>query len=335
MRFLLLSAAFLPCFLLNCGYVGPIAPPSPQIPSPVNNLTVVERDNQLFITFTTPSHTTDALPIQRFSDVDLRIGPNVTPFDFERWAASAKRYDSPLPENGDDDSDDPHSIPVTVKIPVSEWEGKRVDVAVRTSVRKGEHYSQWSNRVSLEVIPPLLPPQVKFEATREGYKLTWLEKVAGARYDVLRQSPGEKALATVGVAEKPEYVDTTSQWDTPYTYEVIARKGTAESLPSDPVKANHPDTFAPSVPTSIVVLAGPDSVEVTWARSPEADTKGYYVYRSTNGSPFERQGDLVMIPTFSDHKVEHGKTYRYAISAVDQKSNISEKSTPSAEVAFP
>jgi fibronectin type 3 domain-containing protein len=314
--------------------VGPIAPPSPQIPAPVNNLAVVERGNQLIVTFTTPSHTTDALPIQRFSDVDLRIGPSVTPFDFERWAALAKPYDRPLLENTDSDGDNPDSIPVTVKIPVSEWEGKRVDVAVRTSVRKGEHYSQWSNRVSLDVIPPLSPPQVKWDATREGYKLTWPEKIAEVRYDVLRQGPGEKAFAMIGTAEKPEYVDTTSQWDTPYTYEVIAKKGAAESLPSDPVKANHPDTFPPSVPTSIVALAGPDSVEVTWSRSPEADTKGYYVYRSTNGGPFERQGDLVTIPTFSDHKVEHGKTYRYVISAVDQKNNPSENSAP-VDVTFP
>jgi fibronectin type 3 domain-containing protein len=82
-----------------------------------------------------------------------------------------------------------------------------------------------------------------------------------------------------------------------------------------------------------VALAGPDSVEVTWTRSPEADTKGYYVYRSANGGPFERQGDLVTLPTFSDRKAEHGKTYRYAISAIDQKGNSSENSVP-ADVAF-
>jgi fibronectin type 3 domain-containing protein len=287
----------------------------------------------LIITFTTPSHTTDALPIQQFSDIDLRIGPGIVPFDFEHWAASAKRYDRPLLDDASDPNN-PQPIPVTTTIPVSEWQGKKVDVAVRTAVRKGEHYSQWSNRVSLDVIPPLPTPQVKpAEATREGFKLTWVARVEGGSYEVRRQGPNETKPAPIGVAEKPEYVDTTSQWDTPYIYEVVAKKGAAESLPSNPVKAIHPDTFAPSVPASVVALAGPDSVEVTWARSPEADTKGYYVYRSTNGGPFERQGDLVAIPTFSDHKVEHGKTYRYAISAVDQKNNISENSSP-AEVTF-
>jgi fibronectin type 3 domain-containing protein len=93
-----------------------------------------------------------------------------------------------------------------------------------------------------------------------------------------------------------------------------------------------PDIFAPSVPASITALAGPDSIEVSWQRSPEPDLKGYYVYRSVNGGPFERQGGLVTVPTFSDHNVEHGKTYRYEVSAVDQKNNESGKSAAAQAV---
>jgi fibronectin type 3 domain-containing protein len=83
----------------------------------------------------------------------------------------------------------------------------------------------------------------------------------------------------------------------------------------------------------VTALAGPDSVEVSWQRSPEADTQGYYVYRSMNGGSLERQGALVTLPAYSDRKVEHGKTYRYAVSAVDKKNNESDKSAP-AEAAF-
>jgi fibronectin type 3 domain-containing protein len=292
---------------------------------------VVERGDQLIITFTTPPRTIDAIAIRRFSDIDLRVGPRVAPFDFGRWEAAAKRYEVPLPEENDPDT--PRPLPMTKTLPASEWQGKKIDVAVRTSVKRGEHYSPWSNRVSLEIIPPLPAPQIKCEPTRQGYKLTWAETAEGASYDVLRQGPGEKAPVSLGIAERPEYVDTTSQWDTPYTYTVVAKKGTAESLPSKGISVNERDRFAPSVPTGVVALAEPDSVEVTWTRSPEADTKGYYVYRSTNGGPFERQGDLVTLPTFSDHTAEHGKAYRYAISAVDQKGNTSENSAP-VEIAF-
>ena len=47
----------------------------------------------------------------------------------------------------------------------------------------------------------------------------------------------------------------------------------------------------------------------------------------------EPLGDPINLPTFSDRKVEHGKIYRYAISAIDVKNNESEKS-PVVEVAF-
>jgi fibronectin type 3 domain-containing protein len=72
---------------------------------------------------------------------------------------------------------------------------------------------------------------------------------------------------------------------------------------------------------------------VSWSRSPDSDLKGYYVYRSVDGAPFERQGDLISLPTFSDHNVQHGKMYRYVVSAVDQKGNESGKSS-AAEVSF-
>jgi fibronectin type 3 domain-containing protein len=42
---------------------------------------------------------------------------------------------------------------------------------------------------------------------------------------------------------------------------------------------------------------------------------------------------LLTLPTYSDHNVEHGKTYRYQVSAVDQKNNESAKSAV-AEVAY-
>jgi fibronectin type 3 domain-containing protein len=93
------------------------------------------------------------------------------------------------------------------------------------------------------------------------------------------------------------------------------------------------DKFPPSVPASITALSGPASIEVSWQRSPESDLQGYYVYRSVNGAPFERKGELIAVPAYSDRHVEHGKTYRYEISAVDKKNNESDKSAP-AEVNF-
>ncbi len=329
------SALFAICVVLafteGCGYVGPVSPPSPEIPVPVANLTAVERGNQIEVSFTTPGLTTDLLQVKKFSAIELRAGPAVTPFNVSKWEASSKQYEFPsLPTI---DADDPQPVPLKLNIPVSDWQGQRITVAVRTAVKSGNRFSLWSAPVNLDVIEPLQAPKVSAEATRDGYKLTWAEERPEVQYEVLRSGPGQAAASSVGTADKPSFVDSTSQWDVPYTYFVLAKKDGAESPRSQGVSVNYPDKFAPSVPQGVTALAGPDSVELTWSRSPEADLKGYRIYRAVGNGPLEPLGELINLPTFSDRKVEHGKTYRYAISAVDLKNNESEKSS-AVEVSF-
>lgn len=318
-------------FLTACGYVGPVLPPSPMIPDPVVDLGVIERGDHLVITFHVPPRTTDNVAIRRFSEIDLRIGPAIAPWDFERWAASATEYQLQAPPPGD--PDDPQPIPMHDSIPVSAWQGQRVAVAVRTAIKTNDRYSQWSNRVVLEVLPPLAAPTVQAEATAQGVRLTWPAVAEGARYHVFRTAAGDKAPAELGTAEKNEYVDATAHYDTPYQYTVTAEKGAAESPPSEPFPITPRDIFAPSIPADVTALATPDSIELSWQRSPEPDLKGYYVYRAVGDGPFVKQGELVTLPAYSDHAIEHGKTYRYAITSVDQKNNESEKSAV-AEVVF-
>jgi fibronectin type 3 domain-containing protein len=222
---------------------------------------------------------------------------------------------------------------VKLTIPVSDWQGQKIAVSVRTSVRGGNRFSQWSAPVNLEVIEPLQPPKVVVEATRDGYKLSWAEERPGLHYEVLRETRGHTTADSVGTAERPEFTDSTSQWDVPYTYFVVAKKDAAESLPSEGVAVNHADKFPPSVPQGVTALAGPDSVELTWSRSPEPDLKAYKIYRAIGNGPLEPLGEPINLPTFSDRKVERGKTYRYAISAIDVKNNESDKSAV-VEVAF-
>ncbi len=292
---------------------------------------MAEQGDRLVITFDTPPRTTDSLAIKRFSEIDLRIGLDITPFDFDRWADSATAYELPIPPPNDPDDPKPH--PISKTLPASTWQGKRIAVLVRTAVKKTGHYSQWSNRVVLEVVPPLKPPVVQAKATKKGYMLTWASERPGLQYDIFRKTPTDKTAVQIGTADASPYVDTTSQWDMPYVYSVVAREGSAASLPSEPVHIESADIFPPAVPASITALAGPESIEVSWSRSPDADLKGYYLYRSVDGGAFAKQGDLLLLPAFSDHNVQHGHKYRYAVSAVDQKGNESAKSA-TAEVKF-
>jgi hypothetical protein len=322
-------------FLLfaSCGYVGPVLPPSPQLPNAVTGLIAIQRGGDILIAFQTPPRTTDSLPVKSLSSVDLRIGPEVppSPFDFDRWAASARQYPVPVPSLGD--PNDPQAAPVSTTIPASDWEGRRVVVAVRTAVKKGEdHYSAWSNRVTLNVITPLSPPVVTAEPTAKGVLLHW-QAAAGVKYRVSRQGPAETAPVEVGIAEHDSYLDAGAQFDIKYTYTVVALQETAESLPSEPASIIPKDTFAPSVPSGLTALVGPGSIELAWQRSPESDLAGYYVYRSVNNSPLERVGSMTNLPLYSDHAVEAGKVYGYQVSSVDKKNNESDK-CPAAEATF-
>lgn len=313
--------------------MGPVVPPSPQIPSEIKDLAAVERGDQILITFTTPARTRDFLPIEEFSNIDLRVGPSVEPFNQQQWEAAARTYLVAPTQTPAGDETEARSLPVQRSIPVSDWNGKKVDVLVRTAVKKRGHFSAWSNLATLDVVQPLDPPEVKLQPTAAGYRLTWSGTSRATRFEILRQGPGEKAPAAVGFSEKPEYVDGTAQWDTTYSYNVVAQLGKAESLPSKSAVGNSPDKFAPAVPAGIVALAAPESIELSWNRNDEIDFKGYEIFRSVNGGPFERLGDLLTLPSYSDRKAQHGKQYRYSVSAIDQKGNLSDKSAP-VEVAY-
>jgi fibronectin type 3 domain-containing protein len=174
---------------------------------------------------------------------------------------------------------------------------------------------------------------VKATPTARGVLLSWAATPGAAGYRILRAGPDEKTPVEIGTSSTTDYLDTTAEYDTRYVYTAIATEGSAESLASKPEIITPVDKFAPSVPASITVLPAPNAIEVTWQRSPEPDLKGYYLYRSVNNAPFERIGPLLTLPTYSDRSVEHGKTYRYQVSAVDRKNNESARSNP-AETAF-
>lgn len=318
--------------LTSCGYVGPIMPPSAEIPAQVKDLAAVERGGKIEISFHTPPRTSDNMAIKKFSEVDLRIGPTVVPFDFAKWAETAKQYSINPPPPGD--PFDPKPFPLSTSVPYEDFLGKRVAVAVRLSVKQGDHFSAWSNRVVLDIVEPVkTPSDVTTVASANGVVLTWSAIDSADSYRILRQAPGENRMTEIGNTKVPPFVDTTSQFDSTYSYQVVALASAAESLPSEVREITPKDTFAPSVPSGVTALAGPESIEISWSRSPEADTAGYYVYRSVDGGAFERLGDMANLPALSDRQVVHGKTYRYQITAIDQKNNESERSAP-VEVAF-
>ncbi len=317
-----LTSFVLLCFsvlLAGCGSVGEPLYPALNIPMTIADLTAVERGDKIVISFTISPKTTEGLLLKEVGSVELRVGPNAgNDFRADAWAASAKQLDVPLPTQPG---------PVHFDAPAQDFIGKEVLVAVRIGNPRGR-MSAWSNIVAVAVEQPLAKPaNLSADAVAQGVRLTWAAPNQSS-FRIFRKPAQEKEPLLLGTSDKPEYVDTTSEYGKPYDYYVQAFHDKTESEILGPASITPKDTFAPAVPTGLNVTAGVGAIELSWDRNTESDFKAYQVYRSEDGGPFVKIAEGLEGPSYSDRKIESGKHYRYRISAIDQTGNPSEQSPP-------
>jgi hypothetical protein len=325
-----LATATLACFLIlcfslaGCGSVGEPLYPALNIPTPVTDLTAVERGDKLDINFTIPPRSTEGLLLKAIGSVELRIGPHASgEFRAEAWAASAKRLDVPIT---------PQVGAVHFQTPAQEFVGKDVIVAVRIGNARGR-MSQWSNIVIIGVEQPLTTPaNLHAEGVAQGVRLSWVAPNENS-FRIYRRAGEEKEPALLASSDKPEYIDATAEYGKTYDYYVQALHDKTESDVQGPQSITPQDTFPPAVPTGLNVSTGVGAIELSWDRNTEPDFKAYQVFRSEGDSPYIKIAEGLEGPSFSDRKIESGKHYRYRVSAVDQTGNSSEQSPPVEVIA--
>jgi len=328
---IVLAAAAL--FTAGCGYIGEPLPPLANVPARVTDLTAVQRGPRILVQFTIPDLTTEGRAIKDAVKLDLRIGSAGVPFDAGKWAAQAKLIPEGTAKTG----------LAHYEIPAAEWTGKEAILAVRAIGANGKE-AGWSSFLVLPVVPPPeRPAAVAATPAAEGVRLTW--RANGAAFRVFRKTTGDFAL--VATVQQPQWTDAAAEAGNPYTYVVqtivalgnnpgnnVGTNKEAQSDLSEEVTITPVDTFAPAVPSGLTPSAATNSIELLWERNTEPDLAGYRIYRAAGGGPFEKLADVSQIPSYSDRKVEHGKTYRYAVSAVDQTGNESAR-TQAVEVGLP
>jgi hypothetical protein len=314
------SAAILFFALTGCGYIGPVLPPLLDIPQPVPYVNAIEYGDKILVEFTQPDLTTEGNPLHTVRSLEVRVGPSVNPFSPDEWAKTAKPYPIPSPAPG----------PFTKEIPVSDWVNKEVLISVRAVGPKGKP-AQWATVKPLSVHPPLpQPAALKADNVEAGVKLTWQVGMTGTapKYRIFR-ALADATPERLGESDRPEYIDETAEYDKTYSYRVQAVTDDLHgSEVSAPISCTPTDIFPPAVPGALTAILGVSTIELAWTRNSEKDFKGYNVYRSTDGGPFEKIAEAIPSPTFSDSKIEAGKKYSYAVSAVDVKGNESPRSTP-------
>jgi hypothetical protein len=318
------SLVFLPllclggCRLLGPGYIGPIQAPALDTPIPVSDLRAIEYGEEIIAGFTIPKLTTEGLDLTSLRSVDLYAGPAGPAADNPNsWFPTATHYSVTASAPG----------ALERRFPAQAWIGKDVVLRVRSTGPKGRA-SLWSLPAVLSVIAPLRrPTDLKAESRKDGVHLTW--SGAGPKYRILRAVADGKP-EQLADTDKPEYLDDSSQFGMRYQYMVLAfADEKQQSVVSDPLSTpTLVDPFAPEAPAGITAATGVNTIELEWERSTEADFKGYNVFRSVDGGPYEKVASTIDAPTYSDKNVQPGKTYRYAISAVDLLGNESARSEP-------
>ncbi|MCE1204705.1 MAG: hypothetical protein LWW79_08880 [Holophagaceae bacterium] len=64
---------------------------------------------------------------------------------------------------------------------------------------------------------------------------------------------------------------------------------------------------------------------LVWSPSPDADLQGYEVYRATGDGPLQKMADTA-VAEWTDSTLQAGQAYRYAITSVDKRGNVSGRS---------
>jgi hypothetical protein len=321
-RFLGAAAAF---WLAGCGYVGDPLPPLANIPPKVSDLAALQRGGRMIVQFTVPAKTTEGHPIPPPLRLDLRAG-TADPFEENRWAAGARQIPPGAIANG----------LARYEIPAADWTGKEVIFGVRAVAGNGKQ-SGWSNFVVVPVVaPPEKPGGIAPTVTQQGVHLTW--QARGTDFRVFRKAD-DGGFAPVANVQMPEWTDTATEFGKRYTYLVqtivkLGNRREAESELSDEASVVPSDIFPPAAPQGVQGSSAPNSIELNWERNTEEDLHGYRVYRGEGNGAMEKIADVSVVPSYSDRKVEHGKTYRYAVAAVDQAGNESPRSAP-IDVAMP
>ena len=321
-RFLPATAALL---LAGCGYVGDPLPPLANIPPRVSDLAALQRGGRIIVQFTVPIKTIEGHPIPPPLRLDLRAG-TADHFEENQWAADARLIPPAATASG----------VARYEIPATDWTGKEVIFGVRVVAGNGKH-SLWSNFVVVPVVAaPEKPGGIAPATTLQGVRLTW--QARGTLFRVFRKT-GDGGYAMVSEVQTPGWTDTATEFGTRYTYVVqsivkLDNRKEAESDLSDEASIVPRDIFPPAAPQGVQASSAPNSIELNWERNTEEDLNGYRVYRGEGNGALEKIADVSAVPSYSDRKVEHGKTYRYAIAAVDRAGNESPRSAP-IEVAMP
>jgi hypothetical protein len=339
-----------------CATIGPPLPPSLELPKPPLDLRARRKGDQVTLTWTIPSVTTDRQTVRSAGATRICRG----------LEGLLTQCGTPVGEAA------PHSSLATAKSAGQKIAGSYVDslpiqmerddpsstvtYAVEVLNAAG-HGAGLSNTVQVSLVRTLPPPQ-NFSArvTDSGILLTWTSELPPATspgnvryvYRVYRRldgSPQQILAGELRAVGEHSLTDSNIEWEKTYEYRaqtvtVIAQDNQpevqVEGDDSPEVRVFAHDVFPPAAPSGLqAVFSGPGQkafIDLIWAPVTDVDLDGYNVYRHEEGSaPVKMNLELLKIPAYRDANVAAGKHYLYSVSAIDVRGNESARSEEAGE----
>lgn len=349
------AALGLCAWLAGCGTPGAPLPPSLNLPDTVTDLAAIRTGNQVTLTWTMPKRNTDKTPIRASITVKIcrREGSGACiPVGTDQSALTGKAGS------------------YTESLPAAEASGDPMAAVyfIELLNTKGRSAGQSNAAMVLLGKAPGVVEGLKAEVRKQGVVLTWTpdNEKAAVRLERKSLTPPQRSqsksqdglLAPAPEAvnqsllveegtEQGRAIDQTARFNEKYEYRaqrVVRMDVGGKTLElageaSAPMDVDVKDVFPPEMPRGLAAVAsvganeaGP-SIDLNWEPNGEADLAGYVVYRREEGGSWDKISAATpgIEPAFHDTKVQPGRTYRYAVSAVDKAGHESARSAEAEE----
>jgi len=339
--------------LTACGTPGAPQPPSLGIPKPVGDLQAVRKGDQVTLTWSRPTDTTDGALVRKPGKMLLsrKTAGEGAPLQAPQVIAE-------LPLEPALKEPEPPAPTATDSLSGLAPGG---DFAVYTVVSQSSlgKAAGPGNQAQVPLVPTLpAPVHVNVDAVPLGVSVSWDQTwppenlthlTAQYAYRINRREQGATAPPTmikqIGASnEAVTLVDTSIVWQKHYEYWITpvtlwqgaGKKGVVEGADSPIVAVFANDVFPPAAPAGLQAvysgLAEQPFIDLSWTANTEPDLAGYNVYRHTeNEAPVKVNSELIKVPAFQDKTVKPGRKYFYSVSAVDLRGNESGKSAETSE----
>jgi hypothetical protein len=350
--FLILHLSLFLLLGLCCGKKGDILPPLVRFPHTAADVRVAQKADQIILTWLNPTAYEDGSTLSVIEKIEIwvlekeadeEVGIAEIPIEeFEKTAMLHEIItDDQIQESAAREEALQGRMVYPYKLSGEDYLSKKYTFGIR--VRDKKRYSRFSALVSLEpIVLPVPPTQVAAVAFSDRIEISWnppLENTDQSSpanvkgYNIYRAlDEGELQRLNARLIEREKYRDRNFGFGQAYRY--IVRASATDTSPylesedSEEATVLAEDTFAPETPKGLISVAGQDFLSISWDANEEKDLEGYRVWRRDEGAKkfLLLTSDPIKENAYYDRAVEKGKTYAYAVTALDMSGNESEKS---------